>query len=84
MSKEEIAELFREKLGVDARPVPEELAELARQRLRGEFLDAGMGISGGNFLIAETGTLLIVTNEGNGRMSTTLRRSTSQSSASRR
>ncbi len=72
MTKEEIAELFREKLGVDARPVPEELTELARQRLRGEFLDAGMGISGGNFLIAETGTLLIVTNEGNGRMSTTL------------
>ena len=72
MTKEEIAELFREKLGVDARPIPEELAELARQRLRKEFLGAGMGISGGNFLIAETGTLLIVTNEGNGRMSTTL------------
>ena len=72
MTKEEIAALFREKLQVDARPVPEELTELARRRLRKEFLDAGMGISGGNFLIAETGTLLIVTNEGNGRMSTTL------------
>ncbi len=72
MTKEEIARLFREKLKVDARPVPEELTELARQRLRPEFLSAGMGISGGNFLIAETGTLLIVTNEGNGRLSTTL------------
>ncbi len=72
MTKEEIAELFRKKLGVDARPIPEELTELARQRLRREFLDAGMGISGGNFLIAETGTLVIVTNEGNGRLSTSL------------
>jgi L-lactate dehydrogenase complex protein LldF len=72
MTKEEIAELFRKKLGVDARPIPEELTELARQRLRPEFLDAGMGISGGNFLIAETGTLVIVTNEGNGRLSTSL------------
>ena len=72
MTKEEIADLFRKKLGVDARPIPEELTELARQRLRREFLDAGMGISGGNFLIAETGTLVIVTNEGNGRLSTSL------------
>ena len=72
MTKEEIADLFRDKLGIDARPVPEELTEFARQRLRREFLNAGMGISGGNFLIAETGTLLIVTNEGNGRMCTTL------------
>ncbi len=72
MTKEEIADLFCKKLGIDASPVPEELTELARERLRREFLNAGMGISGGNFLIAETGTLLIVTNEGNGRMSTTL------------
>ncbi len=72
MTKEEIADLFREKLQVDARPIPEELTELARQRLRREFLGAEMGISGGNFLIAETGTLVIVTNEGNGRLSTSL------------
>jgi L-lactate dehydrogenase complex protein LldF len=72
MNKEEIAALFREKLGIAARPIPEELTEHARLRLRPEFLNAGMGISGGNFLIAETGTLLIVTNEGNGRLSTSL------------
>lgn len=72
MTREEIAALFREKLQIDAEPIPEELTEHARQRLRPEFLNAGMGISGGNFLIAETGTLLIVTNEGNGRMSTSL------------
>jgi len=72
MTKEEIADLFREKLKIDARPIPEELTEQARQKLRPEFLNAQMGISGGNFLIAETGTLLIVTNEGNGRLSTSL------------
>lgn len=72
MTKEEIATLFCEKLGIDARPIPEELTEHARLKLRPEFLNAGMGISGGNFLIAETGTLLIVTNEGNGRLATSL------------
>ncbi len=72
MTKEEVAALFCEKLGIDACPIPEELTEHARLRLRPEFLNADMGISGGNFLIAETGTLLIVTNEGNGRLSTSL------------
>ena len=42
--------------------------------LRGHFLTADMGISGANFIVAETGTTLIVTNEGNGRMTTTLPR----------
>ncbi len=72
MTKEEIADIFREKLQVDAKPDPTLLTEIARTRLREEFLSAGMGISGGNFLVAETGTLIIVTNEGNGRMSTSL------------
>ncbi|HEX7588671.1 MAG TPA: lactate utilization protein B, partial [Anaerolineae bacterium] len=72
MTKEEIAALFREKLHVDAPPDPKVLTEIARTRLREEFLSAEMGISGGNFLIAETGTLVILTNEGNGRMCTTL------------
>ena len=72
LTKEGIAELFHEKLGVEAPPEPEKLTEIARGRLREEFLAADMGISGGNFLIAETGTLVLVTNEGNGRMCTTL------------
>jgi L-lactate dehydrogenase complex protein LldF len=72
LTKEGIAELFREKLGVDAPPEPTKLTEIARGRLREEFLAAEMGISGGNFLVAETGTLVLVTNEGNGRMCTTL------------
>jgi L-lactate dehydrogenase complex protein LldF len=72
LTKEEIAELFHEKLGVDAPPEPTKLTEIARGKLREEFLAAEMGISGGNFLVAETGTLVLVTNEGNGRMCTTL------------
>ncbi|PIP07215.1 MAG: (Fe-S)-binding protein, partial [Syntrophobacteraceae bacterium CG23_combo_of_CG06-09_8_20_14_all_50_8] len=72
MTKEEIADLFCEKLKVKAEPDPKLLTEIARKLLREEFLNAGMGISGGNFLIAETGTLVLVTNEGNGRMCTSL------------
>jgi L-lactate dehydrogenase complex protein LldF len=72
LTKEGIADLFHRKLGVDAPPEPTRLTEIARARLREEFLAAEMGISGGNFLVAETGTLVLVTNEGNGRMCTTL------------
>jgi L-lactate dehydrogenase complex protein LldF len=72
LSKEEIADLFREKLGVDAQPEAEKLTQIARAKLREEFLAADLGISGGNFLIAETGTVITVTNEGNGRMCCTV------------
>ncbi len=72
LTKEGIADLFRAKLGVDAPPDPITLAGIARAHLRQEFLAADMGISGANFLVAETGTLIMVTNEGNGRMCTTL------------
>lgn len=72
LTKEAIAELFHAKLGVEVPPDPTAITEIARQRLRREFLNAEMGVSGANFLVAETGTLVILTNEGNGRMSTTL------------
>jgi L-lactate dehydrogenase complex protein LldF len=72
LKKEEIAALFREKLNINAPPDPIELTRIARELLREKFLGAHMGISGGNFLIAETGTLVMVTNEGNGRMCTTM------------
>jgi len=72
LRKEEIAALFREKLGIDAPTDPLELAAIARRILRERFLEAEMGISGANFLVAETGALVIVSNEGNGRMCTTL------------
>jgi L-lactate dehydrogenase complex protein LldF len=72
LKKEQIAGLFEAKLGVEAPPDPQKLTAIARQVLREKFLKAEMGISGANFLVAETGTLVIVTNEGNGRMCTTL------------
>jgi L-lactate dehydrogenase complex protein LldF len=58
----------------DLSDVPEELAAFARQKLRQRFLEADVGLSGVNFGIAETGSLLLVTNEGNGRMVTSLPR----------
>lgn len=71
LTKEGIADLFREKLGVDTPPDPTRLTQIAHDRLREEFLAAEMGVSGANFLVAETGTVVLVTNEGNGRMCTT-------------
>lgn len=72
LKKEEIAAMFSEKLGIEAPADPVELTRIAREILREKFLAAEMGISGANFLVAETGTLVMVTNEGNGRMCATL------------
>ncbi|RLJ63799.1 L-lactate dehydrogenase complex protein LldF [Sulfurisoma sediminicola] len=71
-SKEEIADLFAR---VHKKPRLTDIGEMtreAREVLRSHFLSADMGISGGNFLVAETGSVALVTNEGNGRMVTTV------------
>ena len=65
-------QLFAEKLGIEYTPEPEQLTAAARERLRSIFLGAGMGVTGANFAIMETGTLVLVENEGNGRFSSTL------------
>jgi len=72
LSREDIGALFHEKLDVPYTAEPETLTAIARQRLREVFLSADMGVTGANFAIAETGTLVLVENEGNGRMSSTL------------
>ncbi|HEY4721444.1 MAG TPA: LUD domain-containing protein, partial [Anaerolineae bacterium] len=72
LTKEDIADLFHRKLGVEAAPEPTALTAIAHTRLREEFLSADMGVSGANFMVAETGTIVLVTNEGNGRMCSTL------------
>ena len=73
-SREQVSDLFVEKLQAPrAKEIPE-LAGIARRVLRGKFLQADMGMSGVNFAVAETGTIAIVTNEGNGRMCTSLPR----------
>ena len=71
---EEIAEVFQRELDMPPTLDPQVICSVARGALRKEFLSADMGISGCNFAIAETGTCCIVTNEGNGRMSSTLPR----------
>ena len=73
-SKEDIARLFHEKLGVPLYKSAEDIAGAARTVLRDKFVRADMGITGGNFIVAETGTLVLVTNEGNGRMCTSMPR----------
>ena len=69
-TKEQVSELFHDRLGVPLTDDIEEMARVARVALRDKFLAADLGISGANFLIAETGTLVIITNEGNGRLCT--------------
>ncbi|MEV6940227.1 lactate utilization protein B, partial [Streptomyces sp. NPDC051132] len=75
----EIRDIFRSEMGAWGRPAPEgltdtpaELAEAARLHLREKFLRAKVGVSGANFMVAETGTLVVVESEGNGRMCLTL------------
>jgi L-lactate dehydrogenase complex protein LldF len=72
LSKEDIGALFHERLGIPYTAEPEKLTAEARTRLREAFLTAGMGVTGANFAIAETGTIVVVENEGNGRMSSTM------------
>ncbi|MFM8370461.1 MAG: LUD domain-containing protein, partial [Chloroflexota bacterium] len=72
LKKEQVAQLFHEKLGI---PYTEDIPTLtatARKVLREVFLTADIGLSGVNFGVAETGGICIVTNEGNGRMVTSI------------
>jgi L-lactate dehydrogenase complex protein LldF len=71
-TREQVAELFKEAVGHDVPSDIPSLVKVARAELRNVFLNAGMGITGANIGIAETGTVVIVTNEGNGRLVATL------------
>ncbi len=71
-TREEIAELFSKVVGHPVDSDPAALVAIARDKLRDSFLRADVGITGGNILIAETGTLVLVTNEGNADLATTL------------
>src|SRR5690606_38314674 len=74
LSQQQIRELFSREAGRELPDEPEALAAFARERLREKFLRADVGISGANFVVAESGTVVLVTNEGNGRMVTSLPR----------
>ncbi len=71
-NQDEVRHLFAEKLGAPNNLDVEGMVRFARKVLRHRFLDAGMGITGCNFAVADTGTIALVTNEGNGRMCTSL------------
>jgi L-lactate dehydrogenase complex protein LldF len=71
-NRAEIAEIFRRELGVEVSDEPAELTAAARAHLRAKFLSVPVGVSGANFAIAETGHVVVVESEGNGRMCTTL------------
>ncbi len=71
-TRAQIGEILNAKTGVDRGATAKELTEAARVALREEFQKAGVGVSGANFAIAETGSILILENEGNARMCTTL------------
>ncbi|MBL8843149.1 MAG: lactate utilization protein [Planctomycetes bacterium] len=73
-TREQVGRIFERELGVDWTPDPAALARIARERLRERFLAADLGITGANFGVVETGTLCIVSNEGNVRMSSSLPR----------
>jgi L-lactate dehydrogenase complex protein LldF len=70
MSAEDVGRLFAEKLGEPFSAEHARLTNIARRHLRQEYLRAEMGMSGVNFAVADTGTLVIVENEGNGGLST--------------
>ncbi|MFB3917421.1 MAG: LutB/LldF family L-lactate oxidation iron-sulfur protein [Terriglobales bacterium] len=75
LNREQIAKLFREKIPEEMTgETHTELVAAARRRMRRAFFSADMGISGANFLVADTGMVAISTNEGNARLSTTLPR----------
>jgi len=74
LTREDVGEVMHRRIGVPRTGDPQRLAAYARARLREEFLRADMGITGANFGVVDTGTICLVTNEGNGRMVTTLPR----------
>ena len=78
-NRADIREIFRREMGRVGRPAPDDLtdepaalAEASRLHLREKFLRSRMAVSGANFAVAETGTLVVVESEGNGRMCLTL------------
>ena len=69
-SKEDVAKLFSEKLGTDPKATPEQLTLAARVILREKYVQAEVGITGANFIIADIGGIAITENEGNARLCT--------------
>jgi len=67
-SKEDVALLFHEKYGLSVNSTPENIAHFVRDLLREKFIRADIGITGGNFLVADAGAVVLTENEGNGML----------------
>jgi iron-sulfur cluster protein len=72
LTRKEVAEVFSKKLGRKVPQDPVALVQIAREELRKEIFDAKVGLTGANALIAENGSIMMVTNEGNGRLVSTI------------
>ena len=70
-SKEDVARVFYEKLGTEPNLTPPEITKIARRNLREKYITAQVGVTGGNFLLADVGGVCVSENEGNARLSTT-------------
>lgn len=70
-SKEDVAKVFHEKLGTEPNLPPTEITRIARKKLRAKYTSAQIGITGGNFLLADIGGVCVTENEGNARLCTT-------------
>ena len=68
-SRDDIAKLFHEKFNTPRESTPSEITLFVREKLRDKFINADIGITGGNFLIADTGAVCLTENEGNALMS---------------
>ena len=69
MTRYDVADVFTQRLGVEKEVVPENQTKIARAVLREKFLQADIGVTGANFLIADSGAVVVVENEGNARLS---------------
>lgn len=69
-SKEDVAKLFADKLGVPGGLNPAEITQIARQKLREKYTAAQIGITGANFILADIGGIALTENEGNARLTT--------------
>jgi L-lactate dehydrogenase complex protein LldF len=68
-TRHDVADIFQQRLGVERETVIENQTKIARAVLREKFLSADIGITGANFLIADSGAVVVVENEGNARLS---------------
>jgi L-lactate dehydrogenase complex protein LldF len=70
LTRYDVADLFTRTLGVEKETVPENQTKIARTALREKFLHADIGVTGANFLVADSGAVVLVENEGNARLTT--------------